>query len=45
MPTFDSLTDRTAAEALSTEEVASTIAWLCHPEQAMVNGQAVVVGG
>jgi NAD(P)-dependent dehydrogenase (short-subunit alcohol dehydrogenase family) len=30
---------------LTTGEVASTIAWLCHPDQAMVNGQAVVVGG
>ncbi len=30
---------------LTSEEVASTIAWLCHPDQAMVNGQAIVVGG
>jgi NAD(P)-dependent dehydrogenase (short-subunit alcohol dehydrogenase family) len=34
-----------AGRLLTPEEVASTIAWLCHPDQAMVNGQAIVVGG
>ena len=30
---------------LTPDEVASSIAWLCHPDQAMVNGQALVIGG
>jgi len=30
---------------LTPEEVASSIAWLCHPDQAMVTGQAIVIGG
>jgi NAD(P)-dependent dehydrogenase (short-subunit alcohol dehydrogenase family) len=34
-----------AGRLLTPEEVASTIAWLCHPDRAMVNGQAIVVGG
>jgi NAD(P)-dependent dehydrogenase (short-subunit alcohol dehydrogenase family) len=34
-----------AGRLLTPDEVASTIAWLCHPDQAMVNGQAIVVGG
>jgi NAD(P)-dependent dehydrogenase (short-subunit alcohol dehydrogenase family) len=34
-----------AGRLLTPEEVASTVAWLCHPDQAMVSGQALVVGG
>jgi NAD(P)-dependent dehydrogenase (short-subunit alcohol dehydrogenase family) len=34
-----------AGRLVTPDEVASTIAWLCHPDQAMVNGQAIVVGG
>ncbi|MEM1041268.1 MAG: SDR family NAD(P)-dependent oxidoreductase [Bacteroidota bacterium] len=30
---------------LSPEEVASAVAWLCHPEQAAVTGHALVVAG
>lgn len=30
---------------LTPEEVASAVAWLCHPEQAFVNGHALVLSG
>jgi NAD(P)-dependent dehydrogenase (short-subunit alcohol dehydrogenase family) len=30
---------------LTPDEVASSVAWLCHPEQAMVNGHALVLSG
>jgi NAD(P)-dependent dehydrogenase (short-subunit alcohol dehydrogenase family) len=30
---------------LTPEEVAGAVAWLCHPEQAMVNGHALVLSG
>jgi NAD(P)-dependent dehydrogenase (short-subunit alcohol dehydrogenase family) len=30
---------------LTPDEVASSVAWLCHPDQAMVNGHALVLSG
>ena len=30
---------------LLADEVASSVAWLCHPEQAMVTGHALVLSG